>query len=429
MLSILAIMTLLICITLLMTGRVSPVVTFILVPVFTASLAGFLPGQIYGFISKGIVTLAPVVSLYICAILYFSIMNEQQLFTPLVDRLLRLAGNDPARIMVINVLVTAVAHLDGAGATTYLITVTAFLPVYQRLGLNPLNMMLLTGCSAGIMNMVPWTAPVLRAASVIHIDPIALWRPLWPIQLFGLACCMVIAWFIGRRHRASQGTPGAVTDAQQATRPALPAPWRYWSNVALTLVTLILLLASGLSGHLIFLVALALALVINYPDAKTQLQSIRNNAGEALLLATILFSAAVFLGVLTHSGMLDQATRQAIALLPETLTRYLYLLVGVFALPLGMIFGADPWYFGILPIVTAISEAHGIDAASVARAMMLGENVGFSISPMVGSAWLLASLCGIDLGRHIRHSLLAIWGVALLMFAMALLIGAIALPG
>ncbi|EFE96930.1 CitMHS family transporter [Serratia odorifera] len=428
MIGIIAVCTVLLCVILLMSGRVSPVVTLILVPIIAAMLAGFPIGQIQGFISKGIVTLAPVVALFICAILYFSIMNAQGLFTPLVEKLLQLAGNSPTRIMMINVLVTALAHLDGAGATTYLITITAFLPVYQRLGLNLLHLTLLTGCTAGIMNMVPWTAPVLRAASVVNIDPITLWQPLWPVQLFGLGCCLVMAWILSKTPRVKPVvTPGLTTENAGVPNTA-PPRWRYWSNALLTLVMIVLLLASGLPSLFIFLIALALALAINYPDAKTQLLSIRQNAGEALLLATVLFSAAVFLGVLTHSGMLEQVTNQAIALLPETLSRYLYLLLGVFALPLGMMFGADPWYFGILPVVMSIGEAHGIDPAFAARAMMLGENVGFSISPMVGSAWLLASLSGIDLGRHIRHSLLAIWCVALLMLAMAVLIGAVGLP-
>ncbi|AFJ48988.1 CitMHS family transporter [Shimwellia blattae] len=426
MLSIIAVVTVLLCVILLMSGRMSPVVTLILLPVIAALVAGFSPSDIHGFIRQGILTLAPVVVLFICAILYFSIMSAQGLFTPAVNLLLRFAGNSPAKVMMSNVLITALAHLDGAGATTYLITVTAFLPVYRRLGISLKYLMLLTGCSAGIMNLLPWTAPVLRAASVVQMDPVQLWKPLWPVQIFGLVCCLGVAWLLGRRYR---GLPVVAPESEPRAAPARHVVrWRYGCNALLTLVMVILLVASGLPGQLIFMVALALALAINYPDAKTQLESVRQHAGEALLLATVLFSAAVFLGILTGSGMLAQVTEQAIALLPALLSRYLYLLLGFFALPLGMMFGADPWYFGILPVVSAIGEAHGIDPAFVARAMMLGENVGFSVSPMVGSAWLLASLAGVDLGQHIRYALLTIWAIALLMLGMAVLTGAIGLP-
>lgn len=429
MISIIAVCTVLLCVILLMSGRVSPVVTLVLVPLIAALLAGFTAGEIQSFIGKGVVTLAPVVALFICAILYFSIMHEQGLFNPLVDRLLRLAGNSPARIMIFNVLVTALAHLDGAGATTYLITITAFMPVYKRLGLNLLHLTLLTGCTAGIMNMVPWTAPVLRAASVAGIDPVALWKPLLPVQLFGVLCCIGMAWLLSRRYKNTGVIDTNDYDGTMETRPVTLPRWRYWSNVVLTSVIILLLLMSGLSSLLIFLVALALALAINYPDAKAQLHCIRQNAGEALLLASILFSAAVFLGILTHSGMLEQVTRQAIAILPESFARYLYLILGIFSLPLGMMFGADPWYFGIMPVVKSIAGVHGIAPEFVARAMMIGENVGFSISPMVGSAWLMASLSGVSLGQHIRFSMLAIWGIALLMLGMAILSGAVVLPG
>ena len=309
MLSLIALTTVLLCVVLLMSGRVSPVVTLILIPMAAALLAGFPVGEIKGFIAKGITTLAPVVALFICAILFFSIMHKQGLFNPLVGRLLALAGNSPTRIMMITVLVTALTHLDGAGATTYLITITALLPVYQRLDINVLHLTLLTGCTAGIMNLVPWTGPVLRASSVVNIDPVLLWKPLLPVQLAGIGCCLVMAWWLGRRYRRPELTgPRSDTAVTENTVAASPR-WRYWSNALLTTALVIVLLTSGLPGLLVFMVALALALVINFSDARTQLQCIRENAGEALLLATILFSAAVFLGILTHSGMLEQVTK------------------------------------------------------------------------------------------------------------------------
>lgn len=82
-----------------------------------------------------------------------------------------------------------------------------------------------------------------------------------------------------------------------------------------------------------------------------------------------------------------------------------------------------------MPVVKSIAGVHGIAPEFVARAMIIGENVGFSISPMVGSAWLMASLSGVSPGQHIRFSMLAIWGIALLMQGMAILSGAVVLPG
>ena len=62
------------------------------------------------------------------------------------------------------------AHLDGSGATTFLIVVPAFLPICKKMGIRP-QALLGTMCGAyGVMNIVPWGGPTMRAASVVGIE-------------------------------------------------------------------------------------------------------------------------------------------------------------------------------------------------------------------------------------------------------------------
>ncbi|WP_347875874.1 SLC13 family permease [Rhodococcus sp. (in: high G+C Gram-positive bacteria)] len=122
-----------------------------------------------------------------------------------------------------------VAHLDGAGATTFLIAVPAMLPIYERLGMSRLVLATCVGLGAGVMNMVPWGGPTARAAATLGVDANELWVPLIPAQIAGVAYALGAAYYLGRRERTrlakvAAGDASAVVEESTA-RVAEPCPW------------------------------------------------------------------------------------------------------------------------------------------------------------------------------------------------------------
>ncbi len=79
-----------------------------------------------------------------------------------------------------------IGHLDGGGASTFLITIPAMLPVYKRLNMRPTTLMLICVSAMGVMNLLPWGGPTMRAATVLGIEPNALWKQIIPMQVVGI---------------------------------------------------------------------------------------------------------------------------------------------------------------------------------------------------------------------------------------------------
>src|SRR5690606_27939557 len=96
--------------------------------------------------------------------------------------------------------------LDGDGASTFLITVSALLPVYRRLGMRRVVLAGVVCLAAGVMNMVPWGGPTARAMAALHLDSGQLFLPVLPAMLVGVGWVLVAAYLIGRRERARLGT-------------------------------------------------------------------------------------------------------------------------------------------------------------------------------------------------------------------------------
>ena len=149
---------------LIMSKRLSPLVALITVPIVFALLGGFGTG-INEMMLDGIKKIAPTGVMLMFAILYFGVMIDAGLFDPLVGRILRLVKGDPLKIVMGTAILTMLISLDGDGSTTYMITVSAMLPLYQRLGMNALNLTCVTILASGVMNLTPWGGPTARAAT------------------------------------------------------------------------------------------------------------------------------------------------------------------------------------------------------------------------------------------------------------------------
>lgn len=467
MLSAMGYATIIIILVLLLTNRVTAVVALAGVPVVTALLAGFSVGEVGEFIATGLGSVVGVTTMFVFAIVYFGLMRDAGLFDPIIGRIVSWAGNAPVTIAVATTALACVAHLDGAGATTFLITIPAMLPLYDRLGMSRLTLSVCVGMGAGVMNIMPWGGPTARAATTIGADANDLWVPLIPSQLVGIVGALAIAWYLGRReHRrlglgvsstTSSSTPalsmvgggsgsavasgpvgkGPSSDDHAQSNPRdhlelsveeqeLRRPRLYWFNVTLTVLVLGALIAGLASPEMIFLIGVVLALVVNYPGLRRQTTRIEAHATGAMLMATTLLAAGAFLGILGESGMIDAMASSAAGVVPAAVGPALPLIIGVLGVPLSLLFGPDAYYFGVMPVLTALGEQYGVPAEAIAQASMMGqETVGFPISPLTGSFYLLVGLAGVDIGRHIRALFGWAWLLSLLMLATAFITTAI----
>ena len=113
---------------LIMSKRLSPLVALITIPIVFALMGGF-GADIDQMMLDGIKKIAPTGVMLMFAILYFGVMIDAGLFDPLVRIILRLVKGDPMKIVLGTAALAMLISLDGDGSTTYMITVSAMLPL------------------------------------------------------------------------------------------------------------------------------------------------------------------------------------------------------------------------------------------------------------------------------------------------------------
>ncbi|WP_110598347.1 CitMHS family transporter [Salinicola lusitanus] len=429
MLTIIGLGIIIAIVALLLTERVTPIIALSMVPLIGALIAGFGPADIAGFFESGLQDVANVAVMFIFAILFFGVLQDVGLFDPLINRVVAFTRGNVIAVAMGTGVIGTIAHLDGSGASTFLISIPALLPLYQRLRMSPYLLLLIVSASIGIMNLVPWAGPIGRAAAVTGISPTELWRDLLPVQIAGFVILMIFAALLGLREQgrikrlpaqADQASPEhAVADAHNGK--ALPP--RFWLNLAIAVATIGVLASGIMPPAYMFMLALGIVLLANYPKPKAQMERIKAHAPGALLMASIISAAGAFLGILSGTGMLESIATDLAHVLPHAMVPYLHLVIGVFGVPLDMLTSTDAYYFALLPVVEQVASTQGVAADSVVYAMTIGNNVGKMISPFSPAMWLALGLAGAEMGRHIRYSFFLLWLFSLVMLAFAYLIG------
>ena len=308
MLALLGLLTIVVLLAAIISKRMSPLVALIAVPVVAALVGGF--GLDTGkFIVRGIRDVAPVAGMFIFAILYFGIVTDAGLLDPVIDRILRAVGTRPRAIVVGTALLALVVHLDGSGAVTFLITIPAMLPLYERLGMDRRVLACAASLAAGV-NFLPWTGPTVRASAALEIPVAELFNPLIPVQAVGLLYVFAVAYWLGRREEKRLGLTGGVVAEQFVRRDlseeekGLRRPRNFWPNLVLTLLLMAGMVSGKVEPVVLFMLGTVLALLLNYPHADQQRARVDAHARPALMMAGILLAAGAFTGIMKESGML-----------------------------------------------------------------------------------------------------------------------------
>ncbi|WP_432588995.1 citrate:proton symporter [Streptomyces sp. HD1123-B1] len=467
---------------LIMMKKMSPMGALVLIPALFCVLVG-KGAHLGDYVLDGVGDLAPTAAMLMFAIIYFGVMIDVGLFDPIVRLILRFCKADPMRVVVGTALLAAIVSLDGDGSTTFMITVSAMVPLYRRL---KMSLVVMTGVAAmanGVMNTLPWGGPTARAAAALKVDASDIFVPMIPALAVGLVFVFALAYAFGLRERrrlglltldgtttveeseqvlvgagagkqsGSEGAAGKAgsgasggsgvssgsgaeaevkaddgegDDDVQGLDPNRPTlrPKLYWFNAALTLGLLTMMIMETMPIPVLFLLGAAIALTVNFPHMDDQKARVAAHAENVVNVSGMVFAAAVFTGVLTGTGMVEHMARWLVDGVPDGMGPHMAIVTGVLSLPLTYFMSNDGFYFGIVPILAEAGAAHGVSTLEIARASLVGQALHMS-SPLVPAVYVLVGMAKVEFGDHTRFTVKWAALTSLVVLAAGLVFGII----
>ena len=437
-LALLGFATVIAVIVLLLRNVTVPSLAFVSVSTITAIILvvtkAFTLDEVAGFIKEGVKGVHGTAVLFIFSVLFFGVMTDAGMFDKIIGALMKKVGNNVVGVALMTCVIAIIGHLDGGGASTFLITIPAMLPVYKRLHMRRETLLLICVTAMGVMNLMPWGGPTMRAASVIEMEPNDLWFQLMPMQAVGfvLAIGTAIFWGFQEKKRIAKLGDAAAEEAgkyddsdEGAGSTDLARPQNFVFNVILTLAVIIVLVMDIFPSYYVFMVGCALGILVNYRGKKLHSSIIKSHASAGLSMASTILCAGVFLGVLSKSGIMEKMAVMMANVIPTSLGKFLPVIIGILSVPLALLFDTDSYFYGLLPVLVSVGNQFGVNPAHIAIAMVVCRNCATFISPVAPATYLGIGLAGVEIKDHIKYCFGWQWGVSIVCLVAGLIMGVI----
>ena len=439
-------------------SKTMPSMAFIIFPSILALI--LIAGGYYSIdevgklIKGGFGSTGSTAALFVFSVLFFGIMTDAGMFDVIINKLMKFVGDNVIGVTVMTAIIALIGHLDGGGASTFLIVVPAMLPVYKKMHMRPSTLLRVAVLAMGVLNLMPWAGPTMRAASVLGIEAGQLWGKLIPVQVFGIVLCLAHAVLAGVQEKKrgaglhgklaeAAGTVDAAEEAQhQKDENEYARPKLFVFNICLTIAVIAMLVWDKFPSYFPFMLGVAAALLVNYTPIKLQKKMINRHAGPALMMCSTLMGAAVLMGILVYGFNANGAAAiakpgvemaktsvvtnmaQIISMVMlAALGQHLPLVIGILSVPLALCFDTDSYFYGMLPVMIAIGASFGVEAYPIAVAMVVCRNCATFISPMVPATLLGIGLADVDIKDHIKCSFGYVWGFSIICMIFAAIIG------
>lgn len=334
-------------------------------------------------VHEGISDVLVIAALFITATIFFGIVSDAGMFDPIINGLMKTVGKSVFSIVALAAAITLIAALDGQGVAALLITAPPMIIVFDKLKIRRTLLALVFATIIPMMNFFPWAGPTARAAAVIGMDVMELYKQMILINVIGVVLSFILLYIASKAEERRGEFISNVTlmlDKHELSEEeqALRRPKLFWPNLIITII-IIASLFLGIPSYIAFLIGCAIVLPLNYRTPKEQSKRIQAYSGPIMIAVYTLIGAGALLGVMENLGMFEEIGNGLVAIIPESMNGFVDVIIALLITPLSYVLDANAMIYGVMPVIAHMGEAYGLSSAAVAIMFVAGHNVGSAL--------------------------------------------------
>ena len=429
--ALLGFVVIILLIVLIMKDKTCAPVVFCTLPVIASLILGFNFNEIVGWFSGGFGSTINNIAISVFGVTFFQIMDDLGVFDGMTGYITKKLGHNIMPAFIACWIITYISSLDASSISTVLVTAPAIMPLFKRMKVRPMLIAVIIAMVEGPTQFMPYSNPANGIAVSLGINVEDLWSTALPIYACGIVLSLVITILmaIWEKKRIAAGKNDYLSVEHNIQAETVEySEWHKKTrifNIILTVVVMVLLLASLVQASVAFAIGLAITLLVNYPTTRQQIDAIKKFAGMPLFLGMTFLCAGAYSSIMTESGMMDGMLNALLALFPESIAAHLHVVIGVLSMPLGFVLGPDAYYYGLTPVAGGVVQAYGVSAMSAGIAINMGKFVGMLCGPTTPNLYMLTDMCETTPREYFKAAFVILWIMTLIMLAFGLVAGII----
>lgn len=417
---------------LIMKEKACAPVIFGVLPVIAALILGFALDDITKMYLDGFSHAAKNAVLAMFSVMFFFMMNEVGAFDPIVDVIVSKSRGNVIAVFIAATAIAMMTTMDGQSASTIVVTVPVMYPIFKKMKIRPVNLAFIITMTVGVFMYAPYTSAMLAVSTSLGISVQEVWGRILPVFGVGVVGCFVMAVIMAviekKRIMAGKNDHLEVdTNEESAVEKKEISPWHRKLlpfNWIITIILMVCLFTNSVNSTFLFVFIFSFTVFVNYPSARQQVGVMRKAAPMAMFIAIIFMVAGGYAKVMSETGMMDAMVGTLLGLAPQSLTRYLHVILGFIAMPINFVLGPDTFYFGLTPLAGNIASSYGISLVAFCVTLMIGKGVGMLCSPTTPNLYLLTDMCHVSTTEYFKFTFFRLWGFSVILLIVGFILGA-----
>ena len=213
-------------------------------------------------------------------------------------------------------------------------------------------------------------------------------------------------------------------ESGEQKKSELARPGLFWFNLILFVAVIIMLVKSVMPSYMIFILASALTILVDYPNGGDHKKLISKAGGRFFNTIQQLIGISFFIGIFQGTGMTEALATTIVSNVPEFLTRYIHIILAM-SMVLVIRYIPNKIYNSMYPVLISVGARFGLAGTYVIAPFVCNMSLATGSSPFTATTHIGTGLLDMDVNKYCNRSMAVQTVTNIVIILTAVIVGVV----